>query len=238
MSATWTSPDRHRPAAHRRAINAATEATEDVDRLLANHGAALHDALDLMATWADTGLRATLAGGAATDPPIWCTRHHRDRRHCDTPELCPGQPYQPGRDPVGELATDRSDQAAADRRLLLRLLHDRAVKDRKIAEIAQRYTRRRGVATTGGAGIDPDWCSSCQRDGGYCEPIGRLPDGTPRRRGKLGGWLCRWCEGFLAAHGVEPPLEILRMRHAGKRITQADIAAALPKNGRKRTARR
>lgn len=63
---------------------------------------------------------------------------------------------------------------------------------------------------------DELWCTSCQRDRGYCEPRG---DGR--------GELCRWCHDFRGVHDVLPPVELLELRHAGRRIYDRDITAAL-----------
>jgi hypothetical protein len=38
---------------------------------------------------------------------------------------------------------------------------------------------------------------------------------------------CRWCGAFKAQHKIEPPLPLLELRHAGRRITEADVAKAM-----------
>lgn len=38
---------------------------------------------------------------------------------------------------------------------------------------------------------------------------------------------CRWCGAFKAEHKIEPPLEILRLHHDGRRISESDVADAV-----------
>lgn len=38
---------------------------------------------------------------------------------------------------------------------------------------------------------------------------------------------CRWCGDFKATEGRYPPLALLRKRHAGQRVTTADVERAL-----------
>lgn len=66
------------------------------------------------------------------------------------------------------------------------------------------------------------WCRSCYRDKRYLEPEATHRNGTVKHRGA-----CTWCASFKAEHGIDPPLELLRKRHGGRRITVADVTAAL-----------
>lgn len=62
------------------------------------------------------------------------------------------------------------------------------------------------------------WCKSCFRLEGLLEPITTDSAGRPYYRG-----LCRWCGGFKAEHGIEPPVPLLQLRHRhGRRISVAD----------------
>lgn len=78
-------------------------------------------------------------------------------------------------------------------------------------------------------GTDPevgiDWCESCHRidlpGGGHrCEPVARRDGGKgePYYKG-----LCQFCGRFRAAHGVLPPLTVLRSHHAGRRLNAAHV---------------
>lgn len=62
--------------------------------------------------------------------------------------------------------------------------------------------------------FDPqDWCSSCLR-------IGKC---SPRHRGDR----CRWCYDFGSAYKREPPIELVRDHHEGRRISEERIKDAL-----------
>lgn len=68
------------------------------------------------------------------------------------------------------------------------------------------------------------WCRSCYRLDKRLEPI--ETDSQLRRYYREH---CRWCGGFRAEHGCEPPLELLRRRHIfGRRISLTDIEASCP----------
>ena len=78
--------------------------------------------------------------------------------------------------------------------------------------------------------LDEDrWCRSCKADRGWLEPVAVHPDGRIRYSGE-----CRWCHDYKADMGRYPTPQLLRKRHAGHRITEADIAASL--NGTKRAS--
>ena len=38
---------------------------------------------------------------------------------------------------------------------------------------------------------------------------------------------CRWCGSLKATYGIEPPLEMLKLHHAGRRISEKDMEAAV-----------
>lgn len=217
---SWTPADQHRPQREAHAVAAAIAADEDVDRLLAANGAGMHRTLELMRTWADTGVRANHTDTGGADLPIWCEAHQRDRRRCPVPELCPGHPYRPGADPVGELAADHHDQAATDHADLLRLLTLRASIDRRIAHHATTYTRRRnGTDGTPGSAF----CASCFRWRSTLVDIDLRADGKARFPG-----LCRRCGEFRSAYRRLPPLVVLEAWHTpGKRATRELIESAL-----------
>lgn len=66
------------------------------------------------------------------------------------------------------------------------------------------------------------WCSSCYRNAARLEPQAMHPNGTVRYAGA-----CRWCHDFEQEYGRKPPLDLLRKRHAGQRVTESDIGKAL-----------
>lgn len=217
---SYTPIDQHHPRANVDLVAKVTAAAEPVDRLLANAGAGIHRALELMATWTNTGLRATTNDPNTGPTPMWCDRHHRDRRRCPVPELCPGHPYQPGADPTGEHATNRKDQAATDHTEMHRLLALRIRTDQRIAGLAEQYTRRTSGAT---AGPGSAHCASCYRWRATLTNIAHLPDGRPRYTG-----LCRWCGEFRALEKTLPPLAVLEAHHTdGMRVTKDLVDQAL-----------
>lgn len=66
------------------------------------------------------------------------------------------------------------------------------------------------------------WCSSCWRNDQQMVPIEKDRHGLRFYRD-----YCRWCGEFKARQKIEPPVELLRLRHEGRRITEADVAKAL-----------
>lgn len=66
------------------------------------------------------------------------------------------------------------------------------------------------------------WCISCWRDDQHLTPIALRPSGQPYYRDR-----CRACGEWKAEHGQDPPKLILELRHAGRRITTADVERAL-----------
>lgn len=107
---------------------------------------------------------------------------------------------------------DRLDQAA--RRALMQ------------ATVVYDVATRWGPATMRTTDHDTsgdDWCFSCWRDNRYCEPVAN---------GRYARY-CRWCGEFYAAYRVVPPLELIKARHAGRRITTAMVERALTNIGHK-----
>lgn len=67
------------------------------------------------------------------------------------------------------------------------------------------------------------WCQSCWRNDQQMVVIE-----THKRTGlRYFRDLCRWCGGVKSTYGIEPPLEILKLHHAGRRVNVADLEAAV-----------
>lgn len=226
----WQPVDRYRPTRETRAIAEATEAGRTVEALLAYQARSLLVTLDLMREWANDGVKATRTNPGPRPQPLWCEKHNHDRSRCDDP-TCVGIPYDPGSDPVGELATAKRDRATIDRDDLVHLLATRARLDRRIAAIATRYTRPTSPTTSTGPG--PSYCASCFRFRRTLTPVDLRPDGRPRYT-----HLCRRCGEFRAVEGVMPPLAVLEAWHTpGGRTTRAMVDRALQRPPQRRTGR-
>jgi len=125
-------------------------------------------------------------------------------------------------DPTGEAGTQPDD---------LRHVHDHYVdlltKYNAIGGELDRLTRQavpKPVTATATDSVDlavDGWCVSCYRDGGYCVPI------TEDRGVRVYKDVCRWCGTFKRAEGVDPPLELVRARHRGDKITTAMVRRSL-----------
>jgi hypothetical protein len=72
-------------------------------------------------------------------------------------------------------------------------------------------------------GPGADLCASCWRDDHWKEPVALRETGVPYRKNR-----CRWCASFESIHNLPVPLQILKARHAGKRITTEMVAKHLP----------
>lgn len=128
-----------------------------------------------------------------------------------------------GADPL-ERIDDRREDAAAGRyydevkTLAARLEADMARLSRIVGiccptppkSLATRDMQLAQVAADG-------WCVSCWRNDQHLEPIA---DGRYRDR-------CRACGDWKGEHGQDPPVPILVLRHSGRRITTAAVAAAM-----------
>lgn len=83
------------------------------------------------------------------------------------------------------------------------------------------------------------WCKSCWRNDQQMVPV-TPPEGKSRLKRYRD--YCRWCGDFVGQHKIEPPLELLKVRHAGGRISEADVdkaikaakQAAMPKKAKRR----
>lgn len=81
------------------------------------------------------------------------------------------------------------------------------------------------------------WCKSCWRNDQQMVPI--TVEGTANLRRYRD--YCRWCGDFHGVHKIEPPLVLLKLRHDGKRLSEAEVdkavkaalAAANPKKKKK-----
>lgn len=101
---------------------------------------------------------------------------------------------------------------------------DRALRALQTAyNICARYQRAARPTKPEAQTNDEGWCSSCIRDGGYLEPAAA---------GRYAA-LCRFCGEWLAANGTNPPMEILKARHEGRRITTQMADKALANGGRR-----
>lgn len=66
------------------------------------------------------------------------------------------------------------------------------------------------------------WCASCWRNDQQM---------VAREKNKRGMYysstMCRWCQGVKATYDVEPPLEMLKLHHAGRRISEQMMREAV-----------
>lgn len=227
-TAGWVPVDDHAPVDDVAVLAQARAAAAELFLALVPDGPVAR-ALRTSQEWGDDVLRAVAYDPAGVQP-MWCREHDRDTRECGADAPCDGFPYHPGRDPAGEVAVAHvvgRSEFLVDRDGMIGRLRRLPQLARALSRVAEVYDTHTGAATPE---VNLDWCSSCQRDAGYCSPVDRLNDGkgTPRYRDKItGGLLCWWCGQFKASHGGKlPPVSILRARHEGRRITEAMIAAA------------
>jgi hypothetical protein len=57
------------------------------------------------------------------------------------------------------------------------------------------------------------WCGSCWRDDQHLTPVAERPNGVAYYRGR-----CRFCGEWKANTREDPPLDVLRPHHEGRRI--------------------
>jgi hypothetical protein len=221
---TWLPIDAP-PPTDTTAVETATTHANDLARILDHDGARLATALRNARLWQATGVRAT--SNTTTGPALWCDTHDRTLTRCLEEDLtCTGH-YQTRSDPAGETAIELgADQARADHAELIRLLRQLP----RLVALVDRYETRPG---SGASLPDIDWCRSCYRNDRHHQPIERDREGHPYFAG-----LCRWCGAFKAEHQIEPPLELLRARHLGQRITTRMVATALAKQPPRTTKKR
>lgn len=126
-------------------------------------------------------------------------------------------------DPTGEARTTTTDQLRHLRLVaaIEALFTAAALAVELIVDTAPEAPKPPADATDPGDG----WCRSCYRDNRHLTPEHTHRDGTVKHRGA-----CSWCAGFRTDYGQDPPLELLRLRHAGKRVTVRDITTALAKS--------
>lgn len=160
---------------------------------------------------------------------LWCFTHERTVDQCDPPRLddernviagCAGVKMTGPSDPAGSAAM-AVDVAVKDRARLAFLL-DRAYQemDAAMAVLAAwpvHPAEREDVEPSPGS----EWCVVCWKDDRYCEPITTRASGQPYYRDR-----CRWCGDMTKLLGTDPPTSMVRRRHRGERISQAEIAKA------------
>lgn len=222
----WRSIDAPPPTdEHAVAVATAKPTIDGIADALAHDGRRLATALRNARLWQATGVRAS--GTRTGGPALWCDTHDRTLTRCLEDHLdCTGR-YQTRSDPAGETAIELgADQAAADHAELIRLAHQLP----RLVALVDRYETRPG---RGASLPDIDWCRSCYRNDRHHQPIERDREGHAYFAG-----LCRWCGAFKAEHQVEPPLELLRARHLGQRITTRMVTSALAKQPPRTTKKR
>lgn len=172
------------------------------------------------------GLRAA-AYDAERTSPLWCWDHERDLAHCRRAGLpCDGESIA-SHDSTGDAAAQRAADVIAIGTELVNAY--RALEH--LTRLLARYPEYQpatpaeppGAKRPAPAGA----CRSCWRDDEHYEEIAV---------GQYRDW-CRWCGDFRRVHGWLPPVELLRKRHQGQRITVQDVAAAKSqRRGRKVSA--
>lgn len=129
-------------------------------------------------------------------------------------------------DPTGDAAVARPEPDPAKARLKrVRHLVDRMLRDgADICGILDAEKVDRDKATV--SGDEDQWCKSCARDGGYCEPVDR----------KRSSRHCSWCQRFIAEHHFDPPLWLIQKRRLTGRVYDADITRAVAESKRRKSA--
>jgi len=189
---------------------------EDLQRLADR----LHKLADLVATRGIPALTtAALWRGhmraANYDPNTGPGLHHDTYTDPDGTEHVVAIPH----DPTGEASTTTADQRR----------HPDLVAAFKACDIVAANLTRLIINTAPKTTVstDPDepgdgWCHSCYRDNRYMQPEDTHADGRIKHKN-----LCAWCAGFIKDYQRRPPIELLRQRHEGRRITTAAVADAL-----------
>lgn len=129
-------------------------------------------------------------------------------------------------DPTGDAAVARPEPDPAKARLKrVRHLVDRMLRDgADICGVLDAEKVDRDKATV--SGDEDQWCKSCARDGGYCEPVDR----------KRSSRHCSWCQRFIAEHHFDPPLWLIQKRRLTGRVYDADITRAVAESKRRKSA--
>ena len=126
-------------------------------------------------------------------------------------------------DPTGTVAATAVDRGRDPQhhRRLRQLLDQLATTSRLVVDLLAQTNPAltvRPVHPIDESVADDGWCISCHRDDRWCEPISSHYSGKK---------LCRWCGDFAGAHQMMPPLDIIRDRHRGKRITKQRVEQAI-----------
>lgn len=128
----------------------------------------------------------------------------------------------------------RPDPAAQDRARLEAAARSARIATTTILDVVTRYQHPMPVRIKPSeAEIPDDWCRSCWRDNQHHSPITLRPTGEPYYEGK-----CKWCGQFEKAHKRPVPIEILRVRHQGRRVTMQMIDAHKPVKPTKKKGKR
>lgn len=119
----------------------------------------------------------------------------------------------------------RPDKAGVDRDELAAAAAQLRRASTRALDVVARYQRvvptRQRMSE---AEVPKDWCRSCYRDHQHHSPITLRPgSGVPFYTD-----LCRWCGDFNRAHKRLPSIEILQVRHQGKKVTMQMIDAQRP----------
>lgn len=134
----------------------------------------------------------------------------------------------PSNDPTGETVVGErdvpSDEMNAELLAHLEQIHAGSYNIRVIVKAAvPQGTRVHKITAETGADVAvAGWCRSCHRDNRYCEPVATRKDGSKRYRD-----YCNWCGEWAAANkGQEPPLELVKVKHEGRHVTQRMVEHA------------
>lgn len=134
-------------------------------------------------------------------------------------------------DPVAAAVTIRVGVAGDDHATRAFGLLFQAIRLLELAD----SERARALPPAPAAHTEHEWCSSCAR---IQHMVPRAdPDRLAKDFGRhvadkatAAGW-CRWCAAWWNEYRTVPPVELVRRRAEGRRITTRDVAAAL--EGRK-----
>lgn len=94
-----------------------------------------------------------------------------------------------------------------------------------LSELKNRRTEDLDPMTPADAAV-AGWCASCWRNDQQMVPIE-----TNKKTGlRYHTSMCRWCGGVCSTYKVDmPPLEIVKLRHAGHRISVSQMEEAIAK---------
>lgn len=150
----------------------------------------------------------------APDPPRCdtCTDQHDPCTHCST---------------LATIVDDRTNLDRVQDAAAARLHQQLTATTRALEDDVSHWLRLTTIANPDRQTLKPatpadfalaGWCRSCARDDGHLTPVAVHPDGKRKYVD-----LCNGCGSWARDHdGAHPPLEILQLRHTGKRVTSAD----------------